>query len=138
MPTYQGVVPVNRLTFTLDNKVVKECENLEISVENGMEEWNAIGEGGWTKRLLTEKSLKVKLSGKRCYGDTGNDYVASFAYKSGLEAEGELVIGFPDGGSLTLTGVINVTAMGGKATEADKLEWEVLSSGEPVYSGGNE
>ena len=131
---YTGVAPVNELTFTLDNKTVTDCESLNIAFDNGIEEWNPMDGEGWVKRLMTAKSATVSLGGKRNYGDEGNDYVAGFAFKNGRAAEGVLKIIFPNGDTLSIPGVVNVTTMGGDSTAVDALEWEVQSNGKPTYT----
>jgi len=136
-----GVNPVNALTFGVNmagrtgvvSTVVKDAESLAISIDGSVEEWNAMNMGGWVSRLMTAKSLSVSMSGKRNYGDPGNDYVASLAWKNGQDCNSIFAITFPNGDALTFNCVINTTSMGGDSTAADGLEWEALSDGKPTY-----
>lgn len=134
MADYTGVSPVNQITFTVDGKVVKDAEALNISFDNGIEEWNPMDGDGWIKRLMTSKSVTISMGGKRNYGDEGNDYVAAFAFKNGRAAETEFEVTFPDGSTLTVPGLINVTSQGGDSTAVGALEWEVQSNGKPTYT----
>jgi hypothetical protein len=150
MATYDsGVMPVNQLKFTFTpytngawgtESYVKECESLDISVDGSIEEWTPMNTEGWTNRLLTAKSMTIGLSGKRCYGDTGNDTVYGMIEKVGLDAMGKLSIYFPGAAADTnkkkieIIGVVNITGLGGESTAVDKLEWEIQSSGKPTFT----
>ncbi len=140
-----GVNPVNAITFGINisgrtgttSTIVKDAESLSISFDNGIEEWNAMDQNGWTSRLMTSKSISVSLGGKRNYGDPGNDYVASLAYKNGQECNSIFFINFPNGDTLSMPCVVNVTSDGGDSTAAQSLEWEVQSDGKPTYIAHN-
>ena len=139
-----GVFPVNNIKFRIgtggadslvaDMAVVKDMETFGISFDNGIEEWNPLDQDGWVRRLMTAKSMTVTLSGKRHYGDPGNDYVAGLAYKNGQAATSILSVEFPNGGTLSMNCVVNVTASdGGDAADVAALEFECLSDGKPSY-----
>lgn len=137
-----GVNPVNALTFgvsitgrtTPESTPVSDAESLAISIDGNVEEWDAMDQAGWKRRLMTAKSVSVSMGGKRNIGDPGNDYVASVAWKNGQDCNSVFYINFPDGATLEFNCVINVTAMGGDATAIDALEWEALSDGAPTYT----
>lgn len=137
----QGVNPVNEITFGVNINgrtgdeitVVKEAESLSISIENGVEEWTPMDTGGWSKALTTGKKITVSLSGKRHYGDPGNDYVASLAYKNGQDCNSIFSVIFPNGDSLKFNCVISANSLAGDSTAIDALEWEVVSDGAPEY-----
>ena len=126
-----GVFPVSSIQFRIgkngstsvasDMVIVKDMESFSISFDNGVEEWNPIDQNGWVRRLMTAKSVSVSISGKRHYGDVGNDYVASLAYENGQNAATKLEIQFPDGGD---------------ATSVAALEFECMSDGKPTYTKG--
>jgi len=117
--------------------IVRDMETFSISFDNGVEAWNPIDQEGWVRRLMTSKSVTVALSGKRNYGDAGNDYVAGLAYENGNGAVSVLETVFPDGSRLTMDCVINVTASdGGGATDVAALEFECMSDGKPLYVKG--
>lgn len=140
-----GVNPVNEITFgvcmtgrptelsTANYTVVKDAESLSISIDNGIEEWNPMDQGGWVRRIMTSKSIGISMGGKRNYGDPGNDYVAGLAYKNGQDCNSAMKITFPNGDSLVVPGVISVTSLGGDSTGIDSLEWELQSDGAPTY-----
>jgi len=139
------VYPVNNILFRIGLKgigstaaemaVVRDMESFSVSFDNGVESWSAIDQEGWVRRLMTSKSVSVSLSGKRNYGDAGNDYVAGLAYENGNGACSILETVFPDGSVLRMNCVISVTASdGGNATDVAALEFECLSDGRPVYS----
>ena len=144
-----GVFPVNSIRFRVGTNgaastdaqmaVVKDMESFEISFDNGVEEWNPIDQDGWVRRLMTAKSVTVGISGKRHYGDPGNDYIAGLAYANGQDAATKLAVCFPDGGTLTMDCVVSVSASdGGDATSVAALEFECMSDGKPVYVKGGE
>lgn len=141
----QEVNPVNEIDFgvcmtgrpdnleTAEYTTVKEAESLSISIDGGIEEWNPMDMKGWTRRLMTAKSLSISMGGKRNYGDPGNDYVAGLAYKNGQDCNSAMKITFPNGDALIVPCVINVTSLGGDSTALDALEWEAQSDGKPIY-----
>jgi hypothetical protein len=137
-----GAAPVNEITFGVNmsgrtgstSTVVKDAESLSIAIDNNVEEWNPMDQGGWARRLMTAKSLSISMGGKRNYGDPGCDYVAGLAWKKGQECNSIFYINFPNGDALVMPCVINVTTMGGDSTAVDALEWEALSDGKPTYT----
>jgi len=136
-----GVNPVYEITFGVnpngregeESVIVKDTESLSISIDGNVEEWNPLDTSGWTRRLMTAKSISIQLSSKRNYGDPGNDYIASLAWKTGQDCNSVFTINFPNGDKLVFDCVINVTSLGGESTAVDTLEWEVLSDGKPQY-----
>lgn len=142
-----GVNPVNEIKFgvcvngrkkdddpkTIATTVVKDAESLNISFDNGVEEWNPMDQAGWVRRLMTSKSLSVSMGGKRNYGDVGNDYVAKLAYENGQKCNSWFSIIFPNLDQLIIPCVISVTSGGGDSTGVEALEWEVQSDGKPTY-----
>ena len=118
---------------TITTVVVKDAESLGISIDGSMEEWKPMDQGGWTRRLMTAKSIGISMGGKRNYGDPGNDYVARLATKTGQDCNTWLSIIFPNLDQLIIPAVINVTSMAGDSTSAEALEWEAQSDGRPTY-----
>ena len=139
-----GVFPVNALKIEIGTSKtgsewtyaeIADMETASISVDTGVEEWNSITEGGWRKALATSKSLSVSMSGKRCLGDTGNDYVAGLWNKNGQECNSSCKITVPNGDTLVFDCVVQVTSfLGSDSTAVAPLEFELLSNGEPVYT----
>lgn len=142
-----GVNPVNEITFgvcttgrPLDTAIktatydtVKDAESLSISIDGGIEEWNAMHAGGWVSRIMTSKSIGISMGGKRNYGDKGNDYVAGLAWKNGQDCNSVMKITFPNLDALYVPCVISVTSLAGDSTSVEALEWEAQSDGKPEY-----
>ncbi|MCL2575130.1 MAG: hypothetical protein FWE33_01730 [Defluviitaleaceae bacterium] len=117
-----------------DHQTIRGMENFSISFDNGIEEWKPLDAMGWSRRMMTAKSMTVGLSGKRVVNCPGNDYIAGLAYQNGNLAESNLWVIFPNGDQMTMDCVINVTACGGgSSTDIAVLEFECLSDGIPLY-----
>lgn len=112
---------------------IADCESFSVSFDNGVEEWTPYDTEGWTRRLLTAKSITVSVTAKRNVGDAGNDAVAGLAWKNGRDVERNFAWTFPDGTEVVFgSAVINVTNVGaGDSTAVAPLEFEVLSNGKP-------
>lgn len=133
-----GVYPVYENQFRLGGTkegatAIADMETFSVSFDNGVEEWKPFDQEGWTRRLMTAKSVTISINGKRNVGDAGNDYVAGKAFVNGRDAEGYLGWTFPDGTLVEFSGCIfNVTNIGaGDSTAVGPLEFEVLSNGKP-------
>lgn len=133
-PVYENQFQVGATKESLTN--IADMESFSVKLDNGVEEWNPYEHKGWVRRLMTSKSVTLSISGKRNFGDTGNDYVASKVLVNGRDAEGCLQWTFPNGAILLFEGaVINVTNWGaGKSTEVIPLEFDVMSNGKPTYT----
>lgn len=139
-----GVFPVNALkieigiTKTADEWTYAEIADMEsanITVDTGVEEYNSITDGGWRKALATSKALSMSMSGKRCLGDEGNDYVADKWNKNGQECNSSCKITLPNDDTIVFDCVVQVTSfLGSDATAIAPLEFELLSNGEPIYT----
>lgn len=133
-----GVFPVYENQFKVgaakeSATTIADMETFSVSFDNGVEEWTTMDAQGWTRRLMTSKSISISINGKRNVGDTGNDYIASKAFADGRNAEGYLSWTFPDGTEVEFEGaVFNVTNfMAGDATNVAPLEFEAMSNGKP-------
>lgn len=134
-----GVFPVfeNKFKVKIEStlKTIAEMESFSVAIDGKVEEWSPFEEEGWTKRLLTGKSLTISLKGKRCVGDAGNDYIAELAFKTGQDCNGEFEWEFPSGAKLEIPCVISVTNPGGgETTNVDGLEFDVMSNGKPTFT----
>lgn len=146
MPTGTGrVYPVhnnvfkfgtNGLQSTTDQMVVpSDLENFSPSIDGTVEEWYAMDASGWAKAAMTGKKLSFSFKGKRAYGDTGNDYIAGLAWRTGQDVMTKFEWTMVSGASLSCDVVVNVTAPGGgDTTNIDSLEFEVICYGCPVYT----
>lgn len=136
--TRTGVFPVYENQFKVGaNKetatTIADMETFSVSFDNGVEEWTTMDAKGWTRRLMTAKSISISINGKRNIGDIGNDYNASKAFTNGRDSEGYLCWTFPDGTEVEFEdAVFNVTNfIAGDATNVAPLEFEALSNGKP-------
>lgn len=136
--TQTGVFPVYENQFKVGEDKesatsIADMETFSVTFDNGVEEWKPFDHEGWTRRIMTAKSISVSINGKRNVGDAGNDYVAGKAFVNGRAAEGYLEWRFPDGTTVEFEGcVFNVTNIGaGDSTNVGPLEFEVLSNGKP-------
>lgn len=140
-----GVFPVFNNKFkiatTSDGEptaTIAEMENFSVAMDGNVEEWTPMESEGWVHRLMTGKGFSITLSGKRSIGDTGNDYVAGLAWKTGVDCNSKFAWEFPSGATLTFDCVVNVTTPGGgDSTNVDALEFEVMSNGKPEYSAAS-
>lgn len=132
-----GVYPVyeNQFKIGADKESatsIADMETFSVSFDNGVEEWTPFDQAGWTRRLMTAKSVTISINGKRNVGDTGNDYIAGKTFVNGRDAEGVLIWTFPDGTEVVINAVFNVTNIGaGDSTSVAPLEFEALSNGKP-------
>ena len=136
-----GVYPCWREQFQIKTggayKEIADCESFSVSFDNGVEEWTPFDTEGWTRRLMTAKSITISVTAKRNVGDDGNDAVANLATKSGTDAQADVKWTFANGKSIEMTGaIVNVTALGaGDSTAVAPLEFEVQSNGKPNITG---
>lgn len=145
MAAHSGVFPVYENAFKIgksgrtsadsDMVTIAEMESFSVSIDGNVEEWKPMEAEGWTKRMTTGKALTISLSGKRCGGDAGNDYVASLAWKTGLDCNTKFEWTFPDGAKLVFDAVVSVTEnSGGDSTNIGSLAFDVMSDGKPTYT----
>lgn len=136
-PCYENQFKVNTGEGSTQTwSTIADMETFSVSIDNGVEEWVPFEQEGWTRRLMTAKSITLTVNGKRNIGDTGNDYVAGLFMNSGQAAQGDFQWTFPDGGVLQFTdAVVNITNMGaGDSTAVAPLEFEIMSNGKPTYT----
>lgn len=137
-----GVYPCYENQFQIDTvadgaeavmAAIADMETFSVSFDNGVEEWNPFDTAGWTRRLMTAKSVTISVNGKRNVGDAGNDAVAALTFKNGRDVEKDFHWTFPDGTVVKLpNAVINVKNVGaGDSTAVAPLEFEVMSNGKP-------
>lgn len=136
-----GVYPVYENQFQIGASAealtdIADMETFSVTFDNKIEEWHPFDSKGWVRRLMTAKSVKITVNGKRNVGDTGNDFVAGLAFKNGREAEAFFQWTFFDGIKVLFeNAVVNVTALGtGESTIVGPLEFEVQSNGKPVVT----
>ena len=114
---------------------VAELEEVNVEVDNNTETWNSFAEGGWESALVTGKSTKIGIKGKRCIGDAGNDLIASKLLCTGQDAYIKCRLVHPDGSTLTwdkAACAVKNNGAGGKATDVGALEAEITGHGKPT------
>lgn len=138
-PVHNNVFKVNtagRDTSQTDTMVtVKDLETFQLSVEGVIVEWSPMDMEGWARQAVTGKKLTISFTGKRNYGDPGNDYIAGTLISTGQDVESVFEWTLPNGGKLTMPCVISLTTpAGGDSTEIDGLEFDILSDGLPTFT----
>lgn len=141
---FAGVYPVHNNIFKISSNgrtlpstfvTIKDLETFELSVESNTEEWTPMDLEGWARQAVTGKKLSVAFSGKRNYGDPGNDYIAGTLLSTGQACESVFEWTLPTGAKLTMNCVISLTTpAGGDSTNIDTLEFDILSDGLPVFT----
>lgn len=141
-----GVYPVYENQFKIDKAGgdgstadslvgIADMESFSVSIDGNVEEWKPFEAEGWTRRLMTGKSITISISGKRNVGDAGNDYIEGLAMKTGEEATTTLIWTFPSGAKLVIKGVVNVTEWGGgDSTGVAPLAFDFMSDGKPTFT----
>ena len=113
---------------------IADLEEFNISIDNNIETWYSMSDGGWQNALLTAKALSGSFSGKRTLGDAGNDYIDGLRLNIGKAAEADFEIDFPNGDKLVFTGVVALTDWLGGATGVAPLSGDITGKGKPTYT----
>lgn len=118
-----------------DMVIIANVTNFAPSIDGGVEEWNAMEAEGWGDSQMTSKKLSFSFTGKRTYGDPGNDYVAGLAWMSGNDVVTKFEWIMPSGAKVAFDCLVNVTTPGGgDSTEVEGLEFEVICKGKPSFT----
>ena len=137
-PVHKNVFTVGTLGVTstpTDMKPIADMETFEVSVDGTVIEWTPMDQEGWMRRLMTGKSISITLTGKRNYGDDGNDYAAGLALVADETATTLFEWTLPDATVLSMNAVLDVTSFGGGgSTDVGALEIIVKSDGKPVLT----
>ena len=140
-----GVFPVNVNQFEVNTGsageeswvTVAELEEVNVSIENNTETWTTFAGEGWDSALVTGKSAKIEIKGKRCIGDAGNDFIAEKLLANGQDAYIPARVNFADGKVLTwekMACAVANAGTGGKATGVGALEATLTGHGKPVLT----
>lgn len=113
---------------------IADLEELNLTIENNVETWHSIADGGWQNALLTAKALSGSFTGKRTLGDTGNDYIAGKRYAIGKAAEADFKVTFPNDATLEFTSVVGLTDILGAATNVAPLSGDLTGKGRPTFT----
>lgn len=136
------VYPVHNNTFGISEtddgsefKTIAGMESFSPSIEGSVESWYDMTQEGWQDSLVTGKALSITLSGKRAYGDAGNDLLAGLYGAMGSAANKRFQWTFANGAKLEFLAAIDVTNIGGgDATGVDSIEATVYCKGKPTYT----
>lgn len=139
------VFPVFDLEFKIGTKgkdssesdmvTIKDMESFALAIEGNTSKWNPMDMQGWGRALMTGKGMTISLKGKRHVGDPGNDYVASVAFKDGLDCSTKGAVEFPDGSKLTFDCVLDIKSfLGGESQDVAPLEFDMIVDGKPVFT----
>lgn len=140
-----GVFPVHNNKFKINTSgrsgteatlaVIADLTTFTVSVEGKNEEWFPLDQEGWARQANAGKKMTIGFSGKRNYGDAGNDYIASMMMKTGQDCETSFEWTLPDGSKLAGDCVISLTTpAGGDSVAIDALEFELLIDGKPTFT----
>lgn len=140
-----GVYPVHNNVFKINTKgrsgedtslvTIKDLTTFGVSIEGTNEEWYPLDQEGWARNASTGKKMLISFTGKRSFGDPGNDYIAGMVTKTGKDCESAFEWVLPDGSKLSGNCVINLTNPGGgDSTNLMNLEFELLFDGKPTYT----
>ena len=139
-----GVFPVNVNQFEVnvgteaDQWVtVAELEECTVTIDNNTETWKSFANGGWESALVTGKSAKIELKGKRCVGDAGNDLIAGKLLANGQDAYISARLTVADGKVLTwekMACAVANAGTGGSATDVGGLEASLTGHGKPTLT----
>lgn len=102
-----GVYPVYENQFkidkaggdgsTADNLVgIADMESFSVSIDGNVEEWKPFEAEGWTRRLMTGKSITISISGKRNVGDAGQRLHRGAGYENGRGSHHHPHMDFPE------------------------------------------
>lgn len=140
-----GVYPVHNNIFKINTAgrsgtetslvVIKDLTTFGISIEGTNEEWFPLDQEGWARQANTGKKMAISFSGKRSFGDPGNDYVAGMMTKTGKDCESAFEWTLPNGDKLAGNCVVSLTNPGGgDSTALMALEFELLIDGKPTFT----
>lgn len=138
-----GVYPVYENVFKINTEgrgegeltSIAEMETFEVTIDGNTVEWSPLEAAGWMRRMVTGKSLTIKLTGKRHVGDEGNDYLAGLAWSTGADCNSQFEWTMPSGAKLKYDCVVNVVNPGGgENRDVAPLEVELLSDGKPTFT----
>ena len=138
-----GVYPVYENVFKINTNgrgegeltSIAEMETFEVTIDGITVEWSPLEASGWMRRMVTGKSLTIKLTGKRHVGDEGNDYLAGLAWSTGADCNSQLEWTMPSGAKLKYDCVVNVVnPCVCESRDVAPLEVELLSDGKPTFT----
>lgn len=138
-PVHNNIFKINKAgrgsAGTSDLVIIKDLTTFGVSVEGTNEEWFPLDQEGWARQANTGKKMVISFSGKRNFGDPGNDYIAGMLTKTGKDCDTAFEWTLPDGSKLAGDCVVNLKApSGGDSTALNTLEFDILIDGKPTYT----
>ena len=137
-PVYTNVFEIGtagRTGTSSDMKAIADIETFSPAFESTTQEWTPMDLEGWSRSAVSGKKFSIELSGKRSYGDDGNDYLAGMANKIGQDCETTFKWTMPNGAVLSFDCVCDVTEIGGgDSTNMDSLKAKIICDGKPTYT----
>lgn len=134
-PVHNNKFYVDAVTTGTADTIIKGLENFAPAIDGNVETWYALDGEGWQDAMMTGKAMSIAFSGKRVYGDAGNDYIFGKMLSTGSDADITGQWELPSGGLLDFTAVCNVTTpSGGDTTNVDTFEFELTFKGKPAYT----
>lgn len=137
-PVHNNIFKINtagRSGATASMVTIADLTTFGISIEGTNEEWYPLDQEGWARQANTGKKMSISFSGKRNYGDAGNDYIAGMMTKTGKDCETSFEWTLPNGDKLAGNCIVNLTNPGGgDSTAIGALEFELLIDGKPTFT----
>lgn len=115
----------------------KGFDNISESLNEVLYQSNFLSDEGWGSSYVTGGQYIVTLTGVRVKGDRAQDYIFSDAVMNGFGAarETQIVLGLPDGGTLTCPVTLaKITRSGGAANQPTAISVEIHFNGKPTYT----
>ena len=134
-----GQYAINECKFSIKTATntysdIADIEEVNLTIENNIETWQSIANGGWQNALMTGRALTGSFTGKRTLGDAGNDKLDSYRYLNGSQANADFKITFPNDDVLEFTAVVGLTDILGAATDVAPLNGDLTGKGKPTFT----
>lgn len=107
-----------------------DIETVDVELEQTIIEYSDYGSRGRTKRIKLITGIKAKLNGKRNYKDVGNNFLAKVGWGELSDAVFYFELNIPDMQIKVPNAIVELGALGGNATDLNKLETTVMNSGD--------
>ena len=114
-------------------------ETFDMSFDKTTQEDKGWENDGFFGSEVTGIKVTFSLSGKRKYGDEGNDYIASTAWLIGNKTRSKAKWVLPTGQVVTFPVIVVAKKIaGGSSEDVDALEVELIMNGKPTIVDGEQ
>lgn len=113
---------------------IANLESLELSIDNVVQDWYAIGGDGFAQNLVTAKKITLAGVAKVTDTDAGNTYLQGLMLALGTAAQSTFSLTFPSGDILAGDCNIVINSGLGAAEDVDVIEFEVHLDGKPTLT----